>query len=88
VPGPLRCRSSHSTGRHERLTLRHWTQSSPGATLRPMSLTVRDLDAAARRRIREIQPAELLELQKFGCPVVDVPGPAGAARAVSVILAP
>ena len=40
-----------------------------------MSLTVRDLIAAARARIREIQPAELLELQKFGCPVVDVREP-------------
>jgi rhodanese-related sulfurtransferase len=40
-----------------------------------MSLTVRDLIAAARRRIREIQPAELIELQKFGCPVVDVREP-------------
>ena len=65
MTGPRRCRSSHRTGRHERLTLRHWTQSSPGANLRPMSLTVRDLIAAARRRIREIQPAELIELQKF-----------------------
>ena len=40
-----------------------------------MSLTVRDLIAAARARIREIQPAELLELQGFGCPVVDVREP-------------
>jgi rhodanese-related sulfurtransferase len=40
-----------------------------------MSLTVRDLIAAARTRIREIQPAELLELQEFGCPVVDVREP-------------
>ena len=40
-----------------------------------MSLTVRDLIAAARSRIREIQPAELLELQEFGCPVVDVREP-------------
>jgi rhodanese-related sulfurtransferase len=40
-----------------------------------MSLTVRDLIAAARQRIREIQPTELLELQKFGCPVVDVREP-------------
>jgi rhodanese-related sulfurtransferase len=40
-----------------------------------MSLTVRHLVAAARQRIREIQPAELLELQKFGCPVVDVREP-------------
>ena len=40
-----------------------------------MSLTVRDLIAAARTRIREIQPAELLELQQFGCPVVDVREP-------------
>ena len=40
-----------------------------------MSLTVRELIAAARQRIREIQPAELLELQKFGCPVVDVREP-------------
>ncbi len=40
-----------------------------------MSLTVRDLIAAARTRIREIQPVELLELQQFGCPVVDVREP-------------
>jgi rhodanese-related sulfurtransferase len=40
-----------------------------------MSLTVRDLIAAAKTRIREIQPAELLELQQFGCPVVDVREP-------------
>jgi len=40
-----------------------------------MSLTVRDLIAAARARIREIQPAELLELQQFGCAVVDVREP-------------
>lgn len=40
-----------------------------------MSLTVRDLIAAARARIREIQPSELLELQRFGCPVVDVREP-------------
>jgi rhodanese-related sulfurtransferase len=40
-----------------------------------MSLTVRDLIAAARSRIREIQPAELLELQQFGCPIVDVREP-------------
>lgn len=40
-----------------------------------MSLTVRDLIAAARARIREIQPAELLELQRHGCPVVDVREP-------------
>jgi hypothetical protein len=31
-----------------------------------MSLTVRDLIAAARTRIREIQPAELLELPGRG----------------------
>lgn len=40
-----------------------------------MSLTVRDLIACARARIREIQPAELLEMQGFGCPVVDVREP-------------
>ena len=40
-----------------------------------MSLTVRDLIAAARARIREIGPSELLELQRFGCPVVDVREP-------------
>jgi rhodanese-related sulfurtransferase len=40
-----------------------------------MSLTVRDLVAAARARIREIQPAELLDLQQFGCPIVDVREP-------------
>lgn len=40
-----------------------------------MSLTVRDLVAAARKRIREIQPAELLELQRFGCAVIDVREP-------------
>jgi rhodanese-related sulfurtransferase len=40
-----------------------------------MSLTVRDLITAARTRIREIQPAELLELQQFGCPIVDVREP-------------
>ena len=40
-----------------------------------MNLTVRDLIAAARQRIREIQPAELLELQQFGCAVVDVREP-------------
>ena len=40
-----------------------------------MSLTVRDLIAAARTRIREIQPVELLELQQFGCPIVDVREP-------------
>ena len=40
-----------------------------------MSLTVRDLVAAARKRIREIEPAELLELQRFGCPVIDVREP-------------
>jgi rhodanese-related sulfurtransferase len=40
-----------------------------------MSLTVRDLIAAARARIREIQPAELLELRGFGCPIVDVREP-------------
>lgn len=47
----------------------------PTANLCAMSLTVRDLIAAARTRIREIQPAELLELQAFGCPVVDVREP-------------
>ena len=47
----------------------------PAANLCAMSLTVRDLIAAARTRIREIQPAELLELQGFGCPVVDVREP-------------
>lgn len=40
-----------------------------------MSLNVRDLIAAARDRIREISPAELLELQRHGCPVVDVREP-------------
>jgi rhodanese-related sulfurtransferase len=40
-----------------------------------MSLTVRHLIAAAKSRIREIKPAELLELQQFGCPVVDVREP-------------
>ena len=40
-----------------------------------MSYTVRDLVAAARSNIREIGPAELLELQKFGCPIVDVREP-------------
>jgi len=40
-----------------------------------MSLTVRDLVAAARSRIREIEPTELLELQRYGCPVVDVREP-------------
>jgi rhodanese-related sulfurtransferase len=40
-----------------------------------MSLTVRDLIAAARTRIREVQPDELLELQQFGCPIVDVREP-------------
>lgn len=40
-----------------------------------MSLSVRDLIATARARIREIQPAELLELQQFGCPLVDVREP-------------
>ena len=40
-----------------------------------MSLTVRDLIAAARTRIREIQPSQLLELQRHGCPVVDVREP-------------
>ena len=40
-----------------------------------MSVTVRDLIAAARTRIREIPPAELVELQRFGCPVVDVREP-------------
>jgi rhodanese-related sulfurtransferase len=40
-----------------------------------MSHTVHDLIAAARARIREIQPAELLELQQFGCPIIDVREP-------------
>jgi rhodanese-related sulfurtransferase len=40
-----------------------------------MSLTVRDLIAAARERIREVQPGELLELQQFGCAIVDVREP-------------
>jgi rhodanese-related sulfurtransferase len=40
-----------------------------------MSHSVRDLIAAARTVIREIGPAELLELQKFGCPIVDVREP-------------
>jgi rhodanese-related sulfurtransferase len=40
-----------------------------------MSLTVRDLIATARTRIREIQPAELLELKQFGCAIVDVREP-------------
>jgi rhodanese-related sulfurtransferase len=40
-----------------------------------MSLTVRDLIASARRTIREIPPAELLELQQFGCAIVDVREP-------------
>jgi rhodanese-related sulfurtransferase len=40
-----------------------------------MTLTVRDLISTARRRIREIQPGELLELQQFGCAVVDVREP-------------
>jgi rhodanese-related sulfurtransferase len=40
-----------------------------------MSLTVRDLISAARARIREIQPGELLELKQFGCAVVDVREP-------------
>jgi len=40
-----------------------------------MSYTVRDLVAAAKSNIREIGPAELLELQKFGCPIVDVREP-------------
>ena len=40
-----------------------------------MSHSVRDLVAAAKRLIREIGPAELLELQQFGCPVVDVREP-------------
>ncbi|MDQ1311171.1 MAG: hypothetical protein QG601_2441 [Pseudomonadota bacterium] len=40
-----------------------------------MSHSVRDLVAAAKRVIREIGPAELLELQQFGCPVVDVREP-------------
>jgi rhodanese-related sulfurtransferase len=40
-----------------------------------MSLTVRDLIATARTRIREIRPSELLDLQRFGCPVVDVREP-------------
>lgn len=40
-----------------------------------MSQTVRDLVTAAKRVIREIGPAELLELQQFGCPVVDVREP-------------
>jgi len=53
-----------------------------------MSLTVGDLIAATRRRIRWIQHAELPGLQKFGCPLVDVHNPAGAARAGGVILAP
>jgi rhodanese-related sulfurtransferase len=40
-----------------------------------MSRSFRDLVAAAKRVIREIGPAELLELQQFGCPVVDVREP-------------
>ena len=40
-----------------------------------MSHSVRDLIAAAKTLIREIGPAELLELQKFGCPIVDVREP-------------
>ena len=40
-----------------------------------MSYSVRDLVAAAKSLIREIGPAELLELQKFGYPVVDVREP-------------
>ena len=40
-----------------------------------MSYTVRALITAARTVIREIDPAELLELQKFGCPIVDVREP-------------
>ena len=40
-----------------------------------MSHSVRDLVAAAKTVIREIGSAELLELQQFGCPVVDVREP-------------
>jgi len=40
-----------------------------------MSYSVRDLIAAARSMIREIGPAELLELQRFGCPIIDVREP-------------
>ena len=40
-----------------------------------MSYSVRDLIAAAKTMIREIGPAELLELQRFGCPIVDVREP-------------
>ena len=40
-----------------------------------MSYSVRDLIAAAKTMIREIGPAELLELRKFGCPIIDVREP-------------
>ena len=40
-----------------------------------MSYSVRDLVAAAKSLIREIGPAELLELQRVGCPIVDVREP-------------
>ena len=40
-----------------------------------MSHSVRDLIAAAKSLIREIGPAELLDLPKFGCPIVDVREP-------------
>jgi rhodanese-related sulfurtransferase len=40
-----------------------------------MSYSVRDLVAAAKTVIREVEPSELLELQKFGCPIVDVREP-------------
>lgn len=45
------------------------------ASIRRMSLTVRDLVAAARERIRETKPWELVELQRHGCAVVDVREP-------------
>jgi len=40
-----------------------------------MNYSVRDLVVAAKTVIREIRPAELLELQQFGCPIVDVREP-------------
>ena len=40
-----------------------------------MSYSVRDLVAAAKSLIREIGPAELLELREFGCPIIDVREP-------------
>jgi rhodanese-related sulfurtransferase len=43
--------------------------------MRAMHQTVHDLINAAKNRIREVSPAELLDLQRAGSPIVDVREP-------------